>query len=416
MPIFKSIITGLATQIMNQGVKKFQSQSGFTFSSPNSTFSPRPTSNGGGTIPLVTAPSVGKYTTNRYQFPLDLVDEPGLGNFGHYMMFYINQQQGAQLEFGQATGKNGQTSVMEDAKQRSIPKNIRQLAPDGVSFTSKENTDGVNTGQLEIGPSNAQLFRMNEARQAGVEYSGGSTGLYLKRNPTVRLDTAITLYMPASVSTSYAADYHDPEIGPGAAIAARAYDAYVNRGVGARQIFDDNETAAFNALKDGLAKAFLASVDVLPGFAGAKGTYEAQTGVVLTDRLELLFKGLGRRTFSFTFAMMPKSEQEAQAIRNIVYAFKYNMLPEFEGGNRAGRKLRVPNTFDIEYMYHGKANDYLNKISTCVLKTMDVKYGGDRYKTFDPDSLGSPPPVMTEISLTFEEMELITRERIAEGY
>ena len=92
------------------------------------------------------------------------------------------------------------------------------------------------------------------------------------------------------------------------------------------------------------------------------------------------------------------------------------MLPEFEGGNRAGRKLRVPNTFDIEYMYHGKANDYLNKISTCVLKTMDVKYGGDRYKTFDPDSLGSPPPVMTEISLTFEEMELITRERVAEGY
>ena len=57
MPIFKSIITGLATQIMNQGIKKFQSQSGFTFSSPNSTFSPRPTSNGGGTIPLVTAPS-----------------------------------------------------------------------------------------------------------------------------------------------------------------------------------------------------------------------------------------------------------------------------------------------------------------------------------------------------------------------
>ena len=257
---------------------------------------------------------------------------------------------------------------------------------------------------------------MNEARQAGVQYSGGSTGLYLKRNPTVRLDTAITLYMPASVSTSYAADYHDVEIGPGAAIAARAYDAYVNRGVGARQIFDDNETAAFNALKEGLAKAFLASVDVLPGFAGAKGTYEAQTGVVLSDRMELLFKGLGRRQFSFTFAMMPKSEQEAQAIRNIVYAFKYNMLPEFEGGNRAGRKLRVPNTFDIEYMYHGKANDYLNKISTCVLKTMDVKYGGDRYKTFDPDSLGSPPPVMTEISLTFEEMELITRERIAEGY
>ena len=415
MPIFKSIITGLATQIMNQGVRKFQSQTGFSFSSPNSIFSPRPVS-GGGIIPLITAPSVGKYTTNRYQFPLDLVDEPGLGNFGHYMMFYINQQQGAQMEFGESTGKNGQTSIIEDASQRAIPKFVNELSPDGETYNKKDNTSGTNNGQIEIGPSKAQLFRMNESRRAGVEYSGGSTGLYLKRNPTVRLDTAITLYMPATVSTSYAADYHPVEIGPGAAIAARAYDAYVNRGVGARQIFDDNETAAFNALKEGLAKAFLASVDVLPGFAGAKGTYEAQTGVVLSDRMELLFKGLGRRTFSFTFAMMPKSEQEAQAIRNIVYAFKYNMLPEFEGGNRAGRKLKVPNTFDIEYMYHGRSNDYLNKISTCVLKQMDVKYGGDRYKTFDPDSNGSPSPVMTEISLTFEEMELITRERVAEGY
>ena len=58
MPIFKSIITGLATQIMNQGVRKFQSQTGFSFSSPNSIFSPRPAS-GGGIIPLITAPSVG---------------------------------------------------------------------------------------------------------------------------------------------------------------------------------------------------------------------------------------------------------------------------------------------------------------------------------------------------------------------
>ena len=28
----------------------------------------------------------------------------------------------------------------------------------------------------------------------------------------------------------------------------------------------------------------------------------------------------------------------------------------------------MPNTFDIEYMYNGKENDYLHKISTCVLE------------------------------------------------
>ena len=107
--------------------------------------------------------------------------------------------------------------------------------------------------------------------------------------------------------------------------------------------------------------------------------------------------------------MMPKNQQEAKEIRNIIFAFKANMLPEFADGNLRGRKLRVPNTFDIEYMYRGQANDYLHKISTCVLKTFSVTYGGSRYKTFDPDEEGNAPPVETSISLGFEELELITK-------
>jgi len=47
---------------------------------------------------------------------------------------------------------------------------------------------------------------------------------------------------------------------------------------------------------------------------------------------------------------------------------------------------------------------------------MDVKYGGSRYKAFDPDEDGSPPPVETSLSLTFEELELITKERVYDGY
>jgi hypothetical protein len=60
-------------------------------------------------------------------------------------------------------------------------------------------------------------------------------------------------------------------------------------------------------------------------------------------------------------------------------------------------------------------NDYLHKISTCVLKSMDVTYGGERYKTFTANSEGAPP-VETSISLQFEELELITKERVHEGF
>ena len=46
---------------------------------------------------------------------------------------------------------------------------------------------------------------------------------------------------------------------------------------------------------------------------------------------------------------------------------------------------------------------------------MTVQYGGSRYKTFDANSEGAPP-VETSLSLNFQEMELITRERVFEGF
>ena len=66
-------------------------------------------------------------------------------------------------------------------------------------------------------------------------------------------------------------------------------------------------------------------------------------------------------------------------------------------------------------MYKGNSNEFLHHISTCVLETMSVQYGGERYKTFLAMSDGAPP-VETQITLNFKEMELITRERVFEGF
>ena len=67
-------------------------------------------------------------------------------------------------------------------------------------------------------------------------------------------------------------------------------------------------------------------------------------------------------------------------------------------------------------MYKLHSNEYLHHISTCVLETMSVQYGGDRYKTFEAVEGEGAPPVETTITLNFKEMELITRERVFEGF
>ena len=94
-----------------------------------------------------------------------------------------------------------------------------------------------------------------------------------------------------------------------------------------------------------------------------------------------------------------------------------NMLPEGmeSSGGFTGKNLKIPNTFDIKYMYVGRENQYLHKISTCVLENMNVTYGGDRYKTFDGNEDGAPP-VETTMTLNFKEMELITKEKAEEGF
>ena len=247
---------------------------------------------------------------------------------------------------------------------------------------------------------------------AGRVKTGGST-IRIERAETRRLKGGIAMYMPASVQVTYGADYTDTDIGGITGDALDAYNKFVegNYKGASEAIFRIPEGA-----KDSLSNVLLSSVGALPGMGGAKEVSEMQSGEIITDRLELAFKGIQKRGFSYTFKMIPKNEREADEIRKIVFAFKANMLPEFVAG-RSGRRLVVPNTFDIQYQYMGVSNEYLHHISTCILEDMSVTYGGDRYKTFNASSKGDgAPPVETSITLQFKELELITRERVFEGF
>ena len=66
--------------------------------------------------------------TNIFSFPLDVTGGPGVNNQGHYVMFYINEQQDAELRFGER--KDGETSVIENASQANIPQYITRMQGD----------------------------------------------------------------------------------------------------------------------------------------------------------------------------------------------------------------------------------------------------------------------------------------------
>ena len=369
-----------------------------------------------------------KYSTQNLTFPRDIENpDVGLGNHGHYILFSINTQERAKLRTS-PLGSGG--SVVDDiSKNQNRPDYLKKWstvdqtyrAVAASNYESKQLNDSVRKLENDIakkgGGGSNPFIDMKEGRTQGRtpldnRYQSKGSTIKIKRAPTKRLKTQIAMYMPQQVNVTYGANYTDTEMG---ALTEEALNAYNNAIGGRFRSAFENVLNMDQGIAEQLQKGLLASIGVIPGFGGAREAFEAKEGAIISDRLELAFKGINKRVFQYTFKMIPKNAQEADEIRKIVFAFKANMLPEFVGGNRAGRRLVVPNTFDISYMYVGAENDYLHKISTCVLENMNVTYGGDRYKTFEGREDGAPP-VETTITLNFKEMELITRERVFEGF
>ena len=100
----------------------------------------------------------------------------------------------------------------------------------------------------------------------------------------------------------------------------------------------------------------------------------------------------------------PKSREEADMVKRIVYQFKYHMASDFIEGSGM-REMEIPSTFDIQYQYLGDENKNLNRISTCFLESVEVAYGGDRFQAYD-DGV----PQQTKLNLKFREMEIITKK------
>jgi len=357
-----------------------------------------------------------KYETKNFCFPLDVEGGPGTGNQGHYIMFFINQQTNAKLGFGNAeTNADGNANMQKEAKARKIPSYLRELTSGGSYATKKNIAVEKQLNKASKGSGDPMAQRQGTGVYAKLPKAKGST-ITVQRPPTVRMNTAITLFMPNDVSTQYGVSYADQEVGDLSAAGANVYQKILANKSNAFNIVKDGIKSSGEDLGDGLINKAIGLLSVIPGIEGAKDVFFASRGYIKAPKMELFFRGVSRRKFQYTFRMIPKSHQEMQEIRKIVASFKLNMLPEFVDGDRSSRRLTVPNTFDIQYMYNGQENDYLHKISTCVLESLDVKYGGEgKYQTFAADAEGAPPMV-TELTLNFQEMETITKERVAEGF
>ena len=359
---------------------------------------------GMGGISLSNRPSAeDPFANETVIYPEDLGSE----SQGHYVLFNINEQTNANVSFGSGNKHISYQNALADISQSVF----------GDPALGKVS----NNNDLHLSGAVDQFFN-----------SGQST-LSVKRAPTRRLKSAIAMYMPSQVSVGQNSQYGEVEIGAFTAAGINAYNKlkgspnmfdnpsefFQNAGVTAKQFYNDAKGS--QAAESFMEKTVRGSLEMIPGLAGLGAAQDIGRGFVRNNRMEMIFEGIGRRTFSFSFKMMPKSEKEAIDVDKIVRMFRFYMAPSFMGDVSQSRTMIVPATFDISYLYaHGKRNNFLNKISTCVLESCNVTYGGERVQFFRPTSNGmhgdGAPPVETQIDLQFKELEVITRERIGVGY
>jgi len=366
------------------------------------------------------------YAFSTLQYPSNVFSDSDKGN-GHYMLFYVNVQNKTKYEYSGYGSRNqivsvGDTYIIDKDKteKATTPGNIStvtKLKDIIVNKGAKEHfqLDDINYSKRSLakGRRGSQLYHNQTTLMKGRKPQTGINSLY---PTTTRITDSVALYLPPNVTDSTSATYRGFETGMAGMLAMGGIDlvksVQEHDFAGAARIFGDNiSTIATEAFK----KFSVAAVETFTRSEGVQETFDKAFGQTLNPYLEVAFTTMGMRKFEYTFKFAPEKESETQEVRDIIQLFRFHMVPELKGKNE--RYLTLPSTFDIHYMYqdgNGAAveNTFYNKIATCVLNNVTVDYTPDGIVR----SFESGAPTQINLTLSFDETEMLTKQKVNDGY
>ena len=392
MSIARQVVSGLAGGVISKGVSNVANS---LKSAIGRGIDGSPTAN------LGAKSSLG--STTYLQYPADVESDPMQG---HYILFKINKINHSKIK--------RKKSVTMDAILQKASKQLSGQQPAGATGPPGRNFAVVSA------PTGSPTISGAAAKSSYAQAHADS----------VQAGAFIALYMPPNVSTTYTPNYTDVNVGgfAGALIATvDMVEAWLTGGNAAVHGKD-----AMSSIESMAKSAIMTSLNTIA--PGAKALTQIRSGRNISNKMELSFEGGNRREFTYTFIFIPKSEKEAKIVEQIIWMFKYYASPEYHDttevttkqgmqqttSSSLGRSMTIPDTFEIQYMYQGSENHFLNKISTCFCTNVQVQYGGDRYVAYTPTEnvrgQRGAPHQRTTLTLTFKELELITKTRIDQGY
>lgn len=366
-----------------------------------------------------------QYESNTYRFPEDI------GNYdkGHYILININEQKNTQFPGTQSgdvptvirnmrelqSRRGGMTGITNVAGTFQAGVQLTQYLGGAAAQAASQSSTVVNLGNAVAGGVTAAAGlvdkftgtpvseKVNEAFSNAGEMIKGVRGDEFLRTIRRTTDT-IALYMPDTLKFSYGQTYKNLELGGkvGSLVGAGAFAA-----------------STYNTLKGGdtnniatFAAQGAAELSNAPLF---KALATSATGVVKNPMLEVIYSQPNLRQFSFSFMFYPRSEKEAEQVQKILDRLRFHQAPEIKN-NTGGFFLIPPSEFDISFMYNGRPNPNIDRVSTCVLTNIAVDYAPKGFHAYEVGGENDPKlgrtgmPVGIGVTLSFLETQIITKE------
>ena len=132
------------------------------------------------------------------------------------------------------------------------------------------------------------------------------------------------------------------------------------------------------------------------------------TGMKAVKQTMMAYGGPGFRSFSYTFSLKPFSPAESEIVRRICEVFKEYSAPH-QQSTRYTRVYDLPAVFKIQFFNGSQEHRHIAKIGHCALTNISISYGGGKFTTF---SHPEHPPVQVDLTLNFQEMELLNRQML----
>jgi len=188
----------------------------------------------------------------------------------------------------------------------------------------------------------------------------------------------IALYMPETLNFNYDANYNSLSL-------AEAAGSLPLGGFGAKAITSFMENSAVRLAM-------------------------SAAGYVFNPQQQVLFEGIDFRTYEMSFTFTPSSVEETRNVNAIIKSFRYHAAPQI--GGVGGFFFIPPSVFNVSFRYNGKVNPNINLLKRSVLKNVSVNYAPNGWAAFEGDGA----PIQTVMTLQFQEIVLVDKNEIRQGF